>query len=155
MSSEKDSDLTAAEKADFRRLAGAMVPASAEYGVPGADDELIFADIVRSLDRDTASVRRALALLREASGGSFASLDPATAEATANRFLEGGGGAIIALGRTVLQCYYRDDRVMRSIGREPRAPFPRGHDIEATDWSILDPVRAMPRMWRDVDGNGA
>ena len=37
-----------------------MVPASAEYGVPGADDEAIFADIVRSLGRDRDAVRNAL-----------------------------------------------------------------------------------------------
>jgi hypothetical protein len=37
--------LTPAEWRDLRRLAAFMVPASAEYGVPGADDEAIFADI--------------------------------------------------------------------------------------------------------------
>ena len=58
-------ELTAAELQDLRRLAGFMVPASAEYGVPGADDEAIFADIVRSLDRDKNAVRNALAMLRE------------------------------------------------------------------------------------------
>ena len=42
-------ELTTAELRDLRRLAAFMVPASAEYGVPGADDETIFADIVRSL----------------------------------------------------------------------------------------------------------
>jgi len=45
-------ELTTAELRDLRRLAGFMVPASAEYGVPAADDEAIFADIVRSLGRD-------------------------------------------------------------------------------------------------------
>jgi hypothetical protein len=45
-------ELTTAELRDFRRLAGFMVPASAEYSVPGADDEAIFADIVRSVCRD-------------------------------------------------------------------------------------------------------
>jgi hypothetical protein len=29
-----------------------MVPARAEYWMPGADDEAIFADIIRSLSRD-------------------------------------------------------------------------------------------------------
>ena len=32
-------ELTPAELRDLRRLAAFMVPASAEYGVPGADDE--------------------------------------------------------------------------------------------------------------------
>jgi hypothetical protein len=54
-------ELTTAELRDFRRLAGSMVPASAEYGVPGADDEAIFADIIHSLGRDKNAVRKALA----------------------------------------------------------------------------------------------
>lgn len=147
-----DPDLTAAELRDFSRLAGLMVPASAEHGVPGADDAAIFADITRSLGRDRQAVRTALAALREAAGCPFADLEPARAEAVATTFLGRGGPAIIALGRAVLQCYYRDDRVIRSLGLEPRAPFPKGHAIEPGDWSLLDAVKGRPRMWRDVDG---
>ena len=53
--------LSAAETEALRRVAGIMIPASEAFGVPGADDALIFADIVRSLGRDTADVRTALA----------------------------------------------------------------------------------------------
>ena len=76
-------ELTSAELADLRRLAAVMVPASAEYGVPGANDEVIFADIVRSLGRDRNAVRKALAILREIAGGDFTGLDEAKAEAAA------------------------------------------------------------------------
>ena len=64
------------------------------------------------------------------------------------------GPVMTALGRAVLQCYYRDDRVMRALGIEPRAPFPKGRVLEQGDWSLLDAVRGRPRMWRDVDGKG-
>ena len=64
------------------------------------------------------------------------------------------GAVMTALGRAVLQCYYRDDRVIRSLGLDPRAPFPKGHVLEAGDWSLLDAVRGRPRMWRDIDGTG-
>ena len=50
----------------------------------------------------------------------------------------------------IAQCYYRDDRVMRAIGMEPRAPFPKGYDVEQGDWSLLDPVRARGKIYRDV-----
>ena len=56
--------LTQAEIVDFRCLAGMIVPPNARYAVPGADDATIFADIVRSLGRDTDLVRSALARLR-------------------------------------------------------------------------------------------
>ncbi len=114
-----------------------------------------FADIVRSLGRDRDHVRKALAMLRELAGGDFAALDAAKAEATAMALLARKGAAIAALGRAVLQCYYRDDRVMAALGLEPRPPFPKGHVIEDGDWSLLDAVRGRPRMWRDIDGKGA
>jgi hypothetical protein len=146
--------LTPAEAWAFRRLAGFMVPASMEYGVPGADDETIFADTVGSLGRDEGAVREAIAMLQEIAGSAFADLDDAAAEAAALTLLGREGPTKIALGRAVLQCYYRDDRVMRALGIEPRAPFPKGRELEQGDWSLLDAVRGRPRMWRDIDGDG-
>ena len=131
-----------------------MVPASSDYGVPGADDEAIFADITASLGRDTTGVRKALAMLRDMTQGHFAELDEARAEAAAMRLLGGEDPALIALGRAVLQCYYRDDRVMRAVGLEPRAPFPQGHALEQGEWALLDAVRGRPRMWRDISDSG-
>jgi len=54
------------------------------------------------------------------------------------------------LERIVLQCYYRDDRVMRSLGLEVRPPFPKGFEVEQGDWSLLDLVRARPKLYREV-----
>ena len=141
-------DLTSAEWRDLHRLAALMVPASAEYGVPGADDQVIFGDIVRSLGRDRDAVRKALAMLREIAGGDFAGFDDAKAEAAALTLLGREGPVVTALGRAVLQCYYRDDRVMRALGLEPRPPYPKGHVLEDGDWSLLDLVRVRPPMWR-------
>ena len=120
------SELTPAELRDLRRLAGIMVPASTDYRMPGADDEAIFADIVRSLGRDRNDVRKALAMLREMAGGDFAALDEAKAEATAMALLGRQGPEITALGRAVLQCYYRDDRVIAVAGPRATAAFPEG-----------------------------
>ena len=91
-----DQTLTESEIPDLRCLAGMIIPASAKYGVPGADDETIFSDIVNSIGRD------------------------------------------------------RDDRVMVSLGLEPRPPFPEGHVLEQGDWSLLDPVRSRRPFWRQV-----
>jgi hypothetical protein len=154
MGDDPGSELTPAELRDLRRLAGFMVPSSTDYRVPGADDAAIFADIVRSLGRDQNDVRKALAMLREMAGGDFAAIDEAKAEATAMALLRRQGPEITALGRAVLQCYYRDDRVIRSLGLEPGPPFPKGHTLEQGDWSLLDAVRNRPPMWRDVDGKG-
>ena len=153
MSSVEDpqAEMTSAELRNLRRLAGLMVPVSAEYRVPGADDEAIFADIVRSLGRDRKAVREALARLSEIAGGDdFAGLDDPEAAAAATALLNREDPVTTALGRVVLQCYYRDDRVLRALGIVPQAPFPKGRELEPGYWSLLDAVRERPRMWRDV-----
>lgn len=149
MSTPSGNELSPTEQADFRRLAGFMIPPSEAFGVPGADDPAIFADIVGSLGRDTADVRAALGGLAALAGGSFAALDASRAEAVAHDFVSHPSREITVLGRTVLQCYYRDDRVLRSVGLEPSPPFPRGNTLEQGDWSLLDPVRNRAQLWRD------
>ena len=137
--------LTEDQRRSLRCLAGMMIPASAEYGVPSAADETIFADILRSFGRDEPHV---LAVLQKLEG--FADLAPAQREVVAAQLREAGGEALIGLSRVILQCYYRDDRVMRSLGLEPRPPFPQGFEVEQGDWSLLDPVRARPKLYREV-----
>jgi hypothetical protein len=151
MPDNPEQSLSPGEQGDLRRLAGIMVPASTEYRLPGADDAVIFADIIASLGRDEAAVRQALAELREIAGTSFATLDPPAAERAAMALLGSGRPTVVALGRAVLQCYYRDERVHHSLGREPGPPFPKGHALPSGDWSLLDVQRARPRMWRDLD----
>jgi hypothetical protein len=147
----QNQDLTAEQVRDLRALAGMIIPPSAVYDVPGADDEKIFNDILRSLDRDRDDTRRALAHLVTLADGAFADLGPERRTEVAGTFREVGGAPLAALVRVVLFCYYRDDRVMRSLGQEPRPPFPKGHVVEQGDWSLLDPVRARPPMYRTVD----
>jgi hypothetical protein len=143
-----DSPLTLAQRDDLRAIAGVMIPASAEFDVPGADDPVIQADIVATLGRDTALVREALDQLARLAGRPLADLDQARRDAVAVELRASGGDAVMTLTRVVLQCYYRDDRVVRSLGLEPRPPYPKGHVLEEGDWSLLDPVRARRQMWR-------
>jgi hypothetical protein len=150
--SDPGSKLTPVELHTLRRLAGFMIPTAADYRVPGADNEAIFTDIVRSLGRDQRHVRKALAML---AGQDFLALADAEAETAVMGRLRHESPEVAALGRAVLQCYYRDDRVARSLGLQPRAPYPKGHVLDQGDWSLLDAVRARPRMWRDVDGKGS
>ena len=86
--------LSAAELKDLRCVAGMMVPASTEYAVPGADDAMIFADIVKSLGRDLGDVRRALSTLSSLAGGAFAEQDAPRRETAAAAFRERGGAEV-------------------------------------------------------------
>ena len=150
MRTAAETALSSAQQRDLRALAAVMIPASEEFAVPGADDPAIFDDILRSLGRDHDHVVAALSRLAGLAGGSFAALAPADQDPVAAAFLAGGTADVTSLGRAVLQCYYRDDRVLRSLGLEPRPPFPKGHTLAQGDWSLLDPVRARPKLWRDA-----
>jgi hypothetical protein len=134
--------LSSAQCADLRTVAAMIIPASTEYAVPGADDAAIQADILKTMGRDTAAVGAALDHLRRLAGKPLAELDPARRDAVAQEFRATGGAPAATLVRVVLQCYYRDDRVLRSLGLELRAPFPKGYTLEQGDWSLLDPVKA-------------
>jgi hypothetical protein len=143
-----DNPLSPAQSDDLRAIAGAIIPASAEFDVPGADDPAIQADMLATLGRDAGPVREALDEMARLAEAPLASLDPARREAVAMELRAKGGAAVATLTRVVLQCYYRDDRVVRSLGLEPRPPYPKGHVLEDGDWSLLDPVRARSPMWR-------
>lgn len=140
--------LTQAQRDDLRTVAAMIIPASDEYKVPGADDPAIQADMLATLGRDTGLVAKALDHLAQLAGTPLAALDEARRDAVAQQFRATGGAAAATLVRVVLQCYYRDDRVLRSLGIELRAPFPKGHVLPDGDWSLLDPVKARPMSLR-------
>ncbi len=119
--------LSVQEQRALRAVVALMIPAGAEYGVPGADDDRIFGDILASLGRDFDTVRRVLARIGELAGGEFADLPAERQRAVAQAF-----------------------SVERSPGMEPRPPYPQGFEVEDGDWSLLEPVRARGKIYRDV-----
>jgi hypothetical protein len=137
-----EKSLTTAQRDDLRVIAGMMIPESDEYKVPGAGDAAIQGDILATLGRDTKMVSAALDHIAKLAGKPLAELDDAKRDAVVTEFRASGGAPAATLARVILQCYYRDDRVLRSLGLELRAPFPKGHVLPEGDWSLLDPVRA-------------
>lgn len=143
--------LSRAQCDSLRCVLALMIPADAQFAVPGADDPVIFADLLASIAITPGlPVQKSLARLDALSGGSFAALEPAAAQQVAQRFLDHAATELHGFYALVLQCYYRDDRVMRSLNIEPRPPFPKGFTVEQGDWSLLDAVRARPKVYREV-----
>jgi hypothetical protein len=149
MGNDAETGLSAAEIRDLGDIAGTMIPADPAFGVPGADDPAILADIARSVGRDLPLVRQAVAAIAAKSVGGFADLDRDGKEALINDYYAHGGAPAVALGRVILGAYYRDDRVLLALGLEARAPFPKGYVLEQGDWSLLDAVRKRAPFWRD------
>ncbi|MEY3184271.1 MAG: hypothetical protein RLZZ613_959 [Pseudomonadota bacterium] len=126
----------------LRRVAGLMIPQSEAFGVPGADDPIIFADVLASLGRDLPAIREALSLIKQAQQSDAAAL---AAMLTSTR-----PDLCTSLVSVITRCYYRDNRVMKSIGMAVRAPYPEGFSIEPNDLTLLDPVKARGRRYRLV-----
>ena len=145
-----DNQLTRTQRDDLRTIAAMIVPASDAYKVPGADDPVIQADMLATLGRDTKLVTAALDHLARLAGAPLAELEASRRDAVAQEFRGAGGVPAATLVRVVLQCYYRDDRVLGSLGIELRAPFPKGHVLPDGDWSLLDPVKARGGSLRRV-----
>lgn len=140
-------DLSADDADLLRALANRLIPASAEYGVPGAGDARIFADIVSEMHGRTAALGGLLDVLRRVGlqGVLEAPLGDLLAQAQ-----PASGGSFFAFAAALISAYYRDDRVMASLDMEPRPPFPKGYAVEEGDLSLLDPVRARGPIWRPI-----
>lgn len=135
----------------LRAFAGAALPADANFGVPGADDPQILAAAVALLVPRAAEIERALRHLDDLADGGYAAAPATTRVALAETALGTRAPGFGLLMTLLLQAYYQDDRVMQSLGMEPRPPFPKGYEVPEGDWSLLDPVRARAPFWRRVD----
>ncbi|MCB8822528.1 hypothetical protein [Microvirga rosea] len=144
-------ELTGPEQETLRCVVSHMIPPSEELGLPGATDPAIFADILRSIGRDLPALRRSLQTVNEMAGGPLNTL-PSSEQSAVLGTLRSSHADLAGILETVtVRCYYRDDRVMTSLGMEARPPFPLGFEVPQGDWSLLEPVRLRGKIYRDVD----
>lgn len=54
------------------------------------------------------------------------------------------------LAMETLACYYQHDRVLEGLSLEARPPYPKGYEVVQGDLSLLDPVRARGKIYRDA-----
>ena len=128
-----DEPFSDAEKAALAELLGAMIPAEGER--PSAADETILQDVLTTARPFAHVIRQALAQY---------------ADLGLERFSQSRSAQVNSLVSLVVQCYYRDDRVMQAIGMEARPPHPAGYELEAGDWSLLEPVKTRGEIFRKV-----
>ena len=138
------------EQQVLRTIVGHIIPASAEYGMPGADDDLIFADICHAARREEAAIREAIATVDRMSDGRFAGMDRAEQAQLLASFRTQYPLLARSCEIVTSRCYYRDDRVMLAIGMEARPPFPLGFKVEPGELELLEPVRKRGKIYRDA-----
>ena len=152
-----DLPLSEPQREILRTLIGSIIPASRDYGAPGADDPLIFKDILVTARSYTDMFEAGLEdidqqAIRDHDGVGFAALSETDRRAMAAQLSRALNPFLRTLVSITAQCYYRDDRVMQALGMDPRPPFPNGFTIEEGDWTLLEPVRRRGKLYRDVDG---
>jgi len=148
---KSSAELSPSERKTLRCVVGHMIPLSQEFGVPGADNPEIFADILQSIDRDRDAVGEALRVIDALAQGRLIDLPRPEQARCLLDFRNGYRTLASVIESAAARCYYRDERVMASINMEARPPFPKGYAVEQGDWSLLDPVRARGRIFRDAN----
>ena len=139
------------ERIVLRRLAGAMIGASDDLQVPGADDDVIFGRLLERAGSLAAGLRQGMAECFAEVGGTaaVASLDDADFVTVIDNVRRGQHPFLEAMTGLVAYAYYRDPRVLQSLNKEDRPPFPDGNELEQGDWSILEPVKKRDPVFRD------
>lgn len=127
-----------------------LIPAGA--GFPGAGAVAVD-HVLRVLDRDgamLAAFAEGLAVIAGEGGDTAFGALPEAEQDAALRRVEAAHPAFFDLLVThTYGGYYSNPVVLAALGLDAGPPHPRGHILEPTDWSILDRVRAMPKLWRD------
>jgi len=132
------------------RLAELMIPA--QNDMPSGADDLVFGPALEALETQAELVKKGLRALNQSSdtsvGESFLELSLADQLQQCETVLDPSFKAVFQT--QVASSYYQDERVMAAIGIPPRAPFPEGYQIDETDWSVVEPVRARGAIFRNA-----
>lgn len=134
-------------------LSNQMIPP--EGGMPGGGDDEIMHSVLSTLISHQDLVQTALQVLDELAAlrgaEKLSALNQESSEEVIAEFREQAAAFVQVLQSSVLPVYYRQDRVLESLGLPARAPFPSGNVVDKTDWSLLDPVRNREPFFREVD----
>ena len=138
----------------FKRIARAVIPASLDKGLPAADDEKIFARLLVYTEEQSEQLKRELDELLAIEGGISTFCDTvetrfdAWIACWAEKWPNQTHGFFRRFVPLVLRAYYQDARVHSAYDRRPGPPFPDGYEIIEGNWSLLDPVRGRPPLYR-------
>jgi hypothetical protein len=144
-----DQVYSAQELENLKALFEGIIPADPNGLFPSASDPIIFSDFLSASADQEQSVRAALGSLDDLSVSAYLELSEENREEVTQKFYRIRTPAVTVLLSLLVQSYYRDDRVMKAIGLEARAPHPKGFEIPQGDWDLLEPVKKRGKIYRD------
>jgi hypothetical protein len=141
------SALTAELRNTLASLLDELLPPREDARLPGAGGLGLAAAV------DAASLgsplRPALsATLAALASGGFAALAKDERRARVEALAKQSPELFQLLLRHAYGAYYTHPSVVAALGLPARPPFPQGYAVSPTDFSLLDPVRRLPRMYR-------
>jgi hypothetical protein len=141
--------LTSEDRELLSSVLDRLLPAREDGRVDGAGALGLAAYLEQAAAREP-ELRGALAeLLAPLAADGFARLAPDAQVARLAALAQQATTAFHALVLHSYRGYYSHPRVVEALGMEPRPPFPQGYSVPPTDFSLLDPVRARAKLYRD------
>ena len=145
--------LTSGQRASLDIVLNMIVPPSADGRMPGAAEvgvpAYLFAeapDALPVLFRELEELERRS---RDQFARGFAELEEHERKPLVEE-LRARASFMSRLAMETLACYYQHDRVLEGLGIEARPPYPKGYQIVQGDLSLLEPVRARGKIYRDA-----
>jgi hypothetical protein len=152
--SKSDQALTPAQRASLDIVLNMIVPPSADGRMPGAAEVGVPAYLVAEAPDALPQLHRELEELerraRERFARGFAQLDAGERRTLTEAMRAQEPSWMSRLAMETLACYYQHDRVLEGLGMEARPPYPKGYQVVQGDLSLLEPVRARGKIYRDA-----
>ena len=146
--------LTSEQRAILDLVLNMIVPPSVDGRMPGAAEVGVLAYLLAEAQDALPVLRQELDELdrrsRERSARGFAALEAAERKLLIESMRAQAPSFMSRLAAETLACYYQHDRVLEGLGMEARPPYPKGYQVAQGDLSLLDPVRARGKIYRDA-----
>lgn len=149
-----DPAFTPTQRQTLRAVLDLLVPANAQRSLPGAAELPQVLEHIERCAAGLSALREMLDTLQhEASvrhGAAFVALEHANRATVLDEVARRSPAAWQRLGQEIVAAYYQQDPVVERLGLEARAPFPKGYQVIAGDLTLLKPVIARGKIYRDA-----
>jgi hypothetical protein len=147
-----DAGLTAMQHETLAVVLNMIVPPGTDGRMPGASEMAVLRHIAER--SHLAGIREDLDKLERDAidrfGAAFAALDEVRRLSLLDEMRASDPMALHELALATVTCYYQQDRVLEGLGIEARPPYPKGYQVETGDLSLLQPVIARGKIYRDA-----
>ena len=154
MTSDRLNFTDPAQRAILDLVLNMIVPPSADGRMPGAADvgvpAYLSAEAPDALPLLCQELKQLDSASRERFARGFAAIEESERRSLVRDMRAQAPAFLSRLAMEAMACYYQQDRVLEALGREARPPYPKGYKVAQGDLSLLEPVRARGKIYREV-----